>query len=139
LIMDALTKWSAPVATKVNARLTFKQLALLAFPARDVLSSMVHLVKTARAVWDVPLYHWGDIDAGGVRIAAHLEDSFGAPVSLHEMNPALAVALGTPLPSRKGLERIAARGGDIGALARWLCSNEAKALEQEELDPKAPT
>src|SRR6266851_6228602 len=31
LIMDALTKWSAPVATKVKPRLTFKQLALLAF------------------------------------------------------------------------------------------------------------
>ena len=28
--MDALTKWSAPVATKVKPRLTFKQLALLA-------------------------------------------------------------------------------------------------------------
>jgi membrane fusion protein, multidrug efflux system len=31
LIMDALTKWSAPVATKVRRRLTFKQLALFAF------------------------------------------------------------------------------------------------------------
>src|SRR5713101_3988689 len=29
--MDALTKWSAPVATKVRRRLTFKQLALVAF------------------------------------------------------------------------------------------------------------
>ena len=28
--MDALTKWSAPVATKVKRRLTFKQFALLA-------------------------------------------------------------------------------------------------------------
>jgi membrane fusion protein (multidrug efflux system) len=28
--MDALTKWSAPVATKVKPRLTFKQFALLA-------------------------------------------------------------------------------------------------------------
>jgi membrane fusion protein, multidrug efflux system len=29
--MDALTKWSAPVATKVRRRLTFKQFALVAF------------------------------------------------------------------------------------------------------------
>src|SRR6266581_9153891 len=29
--MDALTKWSAPVATKVRRRLNFKQLALVAF------------------------------------------------------------------------------------------------------------
>jgi hypothetical protein len=46
-------------------------LALLTdgFPARDVLSSMVHLVKAARSLTDAPIYHWGDIDAGGVRIA----------------------------------------------------------------------
>jgi hypothetical protein len=62
-------------------------LALLSdgFPARDVLSSMVHLVKAARAITDAPIYHWGDIDAGGVRIAAHLEDAFGIPVQLHQM------------------------------------------------------
>jgi hypothetical protein len=109
------------------------------FPARDVLSSMTHLVKAARRVADAPVYHWGDIDAGGVRIAAHLEDAFGVPVLLHEMKPALALAFGTPLQSRKGLERLAARSSDVGALARWLRSDQAKALEQEELDPKAPT
>jgi hypothetical protein len=109
------------------------------FPARDVLSSMTHLVKAARGVGDAPIYHWGDIDAGGVRIAAHLEDAFGVPVLLHEMEPALALAFGTPLQSRKGLDRLAARTGDVGALARWLRGDQAKALEQEELDPKAPT
>ncbi len=121
--------------------ITGNYLALLSdgFPARDVLSSMAHLVKTARAVANVPVYHWGDVDAGGVRIAAHLEDAFRVPISLHEMKPSLALALGTPLQSRKGLERLAARAGDVGALGRWLCSDEAKALEQEELDPKAPT
>ena len=87
----------------------------------------------------MPVNHWGDIDAGGVRIAAHLEDRFGVTISLHQMGPALALALGTPSQSRKGLERVAARAGDIGALSRWLCSDEARALEQEELDPKAPT
>jgi hypothetical protein len=115
-------------------------LALLTdgFPARDVLSSMTNLVKMARAAADVPLYHWGDIDAGGVRIAAHLEDAFGFPISLHEMRPTLALALGTPLQSRKGLERLAGRAGDVGELARWLCTDQANSLEQEELDPKAP-
>lgn len=92
----------------------------------------------ARAAADAPLYHWGDIDAGGVRIAAHLEDAFNFPISLHEMSPTLALALGTPLQSRKGLERLAGRAGDIGELARWLGTDQAKALEQEELDPKAP-
>ena len=36
--MDALTKWSAPVATKVKPRLTFKQLALLALACIAALS-----------------------------------------------------------------------------------------------------
>lgn len=108
------------------------------FPARDVLSSMVHLVKAARELSDAPVYHWGDIDAGGVRIAAHLEDAFGTSVLLHQMEPALASALGTRLQSRKGLDRLAVRAGDVGELARWLLCEDAKALEQEELDPRAP-
>jgi hypothetical protein len=116
-------------------------LALLSdgFPARDVLASMKHLVKTARAGADIPIYHWGDIDAGGLRIAAHLEDTFGVPILLHDMTPGLASALGTPLQSRKGLERLAARPGGIGELARWLCSGDGKGLEQEELDPRVPS
>jgi hypothetical protein len=115
-------------------------LALLSdgFPARDVLSSMAHLVSAARTMAEAPLYHWGDIDAGGVRIAAHLEDQFGAPVSLHQMSPALAIERGSALQSRKGLNRLAQRAGDIGDLARWLFSEQARALEQEELDPVPP-
>ncbi len=116
-------------------------LALLTdgFPARDVLASMSHLVKEARTLADVPVFHWGDIDAGGVRIAAHLEDAFGVPISLHAMEPALALELGTLLQSRKGLERLSTRTGDTGELARWLCTGEARALEQEELDPRVPS
>jgi hypothetical protein len=115
-------------------------LALLTdgFPARDVLSGMTHLVKAARADAAVPVYHWGDIDAGGLRIAAHLEEAFGVQIALHEMRTELAVKLGSPLQSRKGLDRLAGRGGEIGELARWLSSDQAKVLEQEELDPKAP-
>jgi hypothetical protein len=43
------------------------------------------------------------------------------------------------LKYRKGLDQLATRNGDIGDLARWLCSDEAMALEQEELDPRAPS
>lgn len=116
-------------------------LALLSdgFPARDVLSSMMHLVTAARRAGEVQLYHWGDIDAGGVRIAAHLEDNFGAPIALHQMSPARALEHGSALQSRKGLDRLAHRTGDIGELARWLLSERGQALEQEELDPSPPT
>jgi hypothetical protein len=113
-------------------------LALLTdgFPARDVLSSMVHLVRLALLLApNTPVYHWGDIDAGGLRIAAHLEDAFGTHVRLHQMEPELALALGAPLQSQKGLDRLALRSGEIGQLACWLRSNAAMMLEQEELDP----
>lgn len=115
-------------------------LALLSdgFPARDVLASMVHLVRAARTIADAPVYHWGDIDAGGVRIAAHLEDAFGMPILLHQMQSRLALEKGTSLQSRQGLQRLVTRTGDVGYLARWLCTDEARALEQEELDPVAP-
>jgi len=115
-------------------------LALLTdgFPARDVLSGIVHLVKSARAVSDAPIYHWGDIDAGGLRIAAHLEDAIGQSVTLHEMTPALAMEFGTPLQSRVGLNKLKLRDGDVGSLATWLSSDEGRSLEQEELDPISP-
>lgn len=115
-------------------------LALLTdgFPARDVLSSIAHLVHAARQWKTTPIFHWGDVDAGGLRIAAHLEDVFGEPIRLHEMRPDDAARLGTPLKSRSGLNRLALRAGDIGALARALLAPDAMALEQEELDPVAP-
>jgi hypothetical protein len=108
------------------------------FPARDVLAGIVHIIRTARSLQPTAIFHWGDIDAGGLRIAAHLEDAFGIPLRLHDMTPALALESGGPLKSRSGLERLASRDGDIGALARWLLSKDGRALEQEELDPRPP-
>jgi Uncharacterized protein conserved in bacteria C-term(DUF2220) len=74
-------------------------LALLTdgFPARDVLSSMAHLVRTGRLMAPtIPVYHWGDIDAGGLRIAAHLEDTFETPIRLHQMEHDITLTLGSP-------------------------------------------
>ena len=85
-----------------------------------------------------PLFHWGDIDAGGLRIAKHLEDACGVPVLLHDMAPELAARWGTPLKSRRGLEQMTCRDGKIGVLAKWLLSNDGQALEQEKLDPRPP-
>lgn len=99
---------------------------------------MTHLVRTACAMQKTPVFHWGDIDAGGVRIAAHLEDSFGVPLFLHDMRPDLAHEKGSPLKSRRGVDRLTSRPGPIGLLAGWLLTEEAMALEQEELDPRAP-
>lgn len=43
------------------------------FPARAHLRQIVRLAELAGA----PLYHWGDIDGGGIRIFCHLERAFG--------------------------------------------------------------
>ena len=112
-------------------------LALLSdgFPARDVLAAIVHMVHVAQPV---PLFHWGDIDAGGLKIAKHLEDACGVPLRLHDMTPELAVKWGTPLKSRTGLERLTGHGGEIGSLAQWLRSSDGQALEQEQLNPRPP-
>ncbi|MGK2740359.1 Wadjet anti-phage system protein JetD domain-containing protein [Tepidicaulis sp. LMO-SS28] len=112
-------------------------LALLSdgFPARDVLAGIVHMVHAAQPA---PLFHWGDIDAGGIKIAKHLEDACGVPLRLHEMTPELAVKWGTPLKSRTGLERLVDHGGKIGSLAQWLQSSDGQALEQEQLNPRPP-
>lgn len=114
-----------------------RYLALLSdgFPARDVLAGIVHLVRVAQPA---PLFHWGDMDAGGLRIAKHLEDACSVPLRLHNMAPDMAAKWGTPLKSRRGLEHLAEREGDIGALARWLQSSDGLALEQEQLDPRPP-
>lgn len=113
-------------------------LALLSdgFPARDVLAAIVHMVHVAQPA---PLFHWGDIDAGGLKIAKHLEDACGVPLRLHNMTPDLAVEWGTPLKSRTGLERLSGHVGEIGSLVRWLQSSDGKALEQEQLNPRPPT
>ena len=112
-------------------------LALLSdgFPARDVLASIVHMVQISRPA---PLYHWGDIDAGGLKIAKHLETACAVPLHLHDMTPELAAEWGTPLKSLAGLEQLVSEHGEIGRLARWLQSSKGLALEQEQLDPHPP-
>jgi hypothetical protein len=115
-------------------------LALLSdgFPARDVLQGIVTLVRAARRIGAAPAYHWGDIDAGGVRIAAHLEDALETPLRLHEMSQELARKHGGAVASKAGLKRLAERGGELGALAAWLLSPDGRAMEQEALDPSPP-
>lgn len=111
------------------------------FPARDVLAGMTHLVRQARRLGPAPIFHWGDIDAGGLRIAAHLEDAFGTSLRLHAMDPELALKSGHALDEkygRIGIERLSSRSGDIGLLAAWLMNKDALGLEQEELDPEPP-
>lgn len=67
---------------------------------------MIYFVNRHSPLKEIPVFHWGDIDAGGVRIAAHLEDAFDVPIILQQINSALARKLGSPLTSRKGLAQL---------------------------------
>jgi len=105
------------------------------FPAPPVRA----LVGQIARLWpDVPFFHWGDVDAGGLLIADSIREAAGRPIRLHQMTPALAAVHGRP---RRPLTRVAAishREDDFGELARYLCSEDCKTFEQELLPPTNP-
>lgn len=103
------------------------------FPAQAVIRALGRLLDLAGAD---RLHHWGDIDAGGVRIGRFLEESLSLPVIPHLMDEALAISHGRAVSPVKGLESIPADSAFAG-LARFLMSERAHFLEQEVLDPRA--
>ncbi len=107
------------------------------FPSRSALRGIVHLAVAAQA----PTFHWGDIDAGGLRIFRHLEAALGkAGIALraHLMEEALLVhALEQPTAAR--LKAGGAVGSAIGELWDTMARDPApRVLEQEALNPTAP-
>ncbi len=105
------------------------------FPAQAVIRALRRLLDLADTR---RLHHWGDIDAGGVRIGRFLEQSLPWPVVPHLMNEALAISHGQAVSPMKGLENIPGDSAFAG-LARFLGSEGAHSLEQEMLDPRAPS
>lgn len=107
------------------------------FPARPHLEQIVRLASLANR----PVWHWGDIDGGGIRIFAHLESRLaaaGIKLRAHLMNADLLSSRGSP--NTKGLRT--AHGPPISsALADlWRAIHESGLmLEQETIDPMCPT
>ena len=104
------------------------------FPARAVGRAIATVASRVDAIW-----HWGDIDAAGVRIALVVQRHACRPVRLWMMDPGLA--------KRSGRR---AGAGDPGILpddaptetrrlAAYLRGADACTLEQEELDPASPS
>ena len=101
------------------------------FPSAGVVSMLSRLI----ALSNVPcVWHWGDIDAGGVKIAAYLERSLPVPIMPHLMTPELATAYGKAAPTLTNLSQIPPASA-LAELAAYLSSNAAHWLEQEVLDP----
>lgn len=85
------------------------------FPSRTTLAFLMRLDRLLPA--SVPFLHWGDVDAGGLRILRHMDSRLSRPVAPHHM----------PL----GAEW--ARTAD--EMAAYLERPDAALIEQEEQDP----
>lgn len=102
------------------------------FPSMTVLS----LLRRLRATSPTPptMWHWGDVDVGGARIAEYLEQSLGGSIRPHLMDRDRVARLGraghtAPLAS------LAGRTGAGAEIARVILDT-GLLLEQERVDPQ---
>lgn len=87
-----------------------------------------------------PIFHWGDIDGGGIKIAYRLEAALariGRRLALHLMSPEIARRHGVKCEPAAPFRQHPA-GSIVAPLAEFLAGPDAHQLEQEELDPLSP-
>ncbi|MGV7217535.1 Wadjet anti-phage system protein JetD domain-containing protein [Bradyrhizobium sp. UFLA05-112] len=104
------------------------------FPSRAVAAA---LVAISRWPGIRRIYHWGDIDEGGLRIALHLTSLLPIPVLPHLMNPALARLHGIPGKASRKIDLLPSHPWQ--SLATFLGGDDARSLEQEKIDPEPIT
>jgi hypothetical protein len=121
---------------EVNADRSALVLYTGGFPARTHLREIVRLTKAAA----VPAFHWGDMDAGGVRIFRQLEEALaaqGVPLRPHLMDPCLLREHGTASKSQRRLAPGACPDSAIAEL--WdAVAGHGLGYEQESLAPARP-
>ncbi|TWA74067.1 uncharacterized protein DUF2220 [Azospirillum brasilense] len=101
------------------------------FPSLTVIRVLRHLLRAAPT--PPRLFHWGDVDAGGARIAGHLEDSLGTAVVPHLMDASTVRRFGRA--GRAGdVRALSRRPGAVGIIARTIAET-GLLLEQEAVDP----
>jgi hypothetical protein len=86
---------------------------------------------------DVSFFHWSDIDPDGTWIFRTIESSIARDLKPHLMSSDLADRLGKPPADRIRLPTGVVPSA-ISDLVTYLRREDAKWLEQEELDPKLP-
>jgi hypothetical protein len=83
-------------------------------------SSVRMLVGRMAALWPrAPIYHWGDVDAGGLLIADSIREAAGRPVKLHLMTVSLAERHGArrrPFPASRGSPRETTTSANLPAI-----------------------
>jgi hypothetical protein len=105
------------------------------FPSNATLAAVLALAGVAAC----PVFHWGDIDGGGVKIAYLIERKLieiKRSLALHLMSPEVALRHGRPIAPARVLKE--SEGSCVHALVEFLGSDKARTLEQEELDPIIP-
>jgi len=90
----------------------------------------------------VPFFHWGDVDLGGLRIFARLAATLTHhALRPHLMQPAVPEHTGVrpfSASETRHLQRMAARSGVAGDLAREWLTRGSGVREQEVLEPRSP-
>jgi hypothetical protein len=108
------------------------------FPSAGVIDCLSKVLRALPA--DVPFLHWGDIDAGGLRIFTYLEETLPRGPRPHLMTRELANSHGQPATPDASLAAIARSESAVNDLAGWLAfGSDVKHLEQEALEPRSPT
>ena len=103
------------------------------FPSHAVGRAIAVLAQAGCDIW-----HWGDIDAAGLRIALTVARHAGQPPRPWRMTPALARTHGTPCPPQTVGHLPDGLPEEVRRLAVFLESPGAHTLEQEALDPVSP-
>lgn len=108
------------------------------FPAAGVVDLLSKVLMAVPA--EVPFLHWGDVDAGGLRIFRYLEENLPRGPRPHLMTRELAERSGKPADADPTLASIARSDSAVRDLAEWLAfGSDVRHLEQEALDPATPS
>ncbi|WP_461314788.1 Wadjet anti-phage system protein JetD domain-containing protein [Bradyrhizobium embrapense] len=106
------------------------------YPSMAIQEALKVLATTLPA--EVPFYHWSDIDPDGTWIFRTIETSIDRALKPHLMSADLAADLGNAPTERLRLP-VGSVSSAIADLIVYLRREDAKWLEQEELDPTLPS
>ncbi|WFU40335.1 DUF2220 family protein [Bradyrhizobium sp. CB82] len=108
------------------------------FPTAGVIELLAKVLRLLPA--ELPFLHWGDVDAGGLRIFRNLEQNLPRGPRPHLMTRELAERAGQPADADPSLVSIAKSDSAIRELAEWLAfGSDVRHLEQEALEPAPPS
>jgi hypothetical protein len=87
---------------------------------------------------DIPFFHWGDIDEGGLKIFIYIQGLLTRTLKPHLMTPDLLALYGQPNHNLRieEVRRTADKNLEVMPIAEaMLSTNPPKTLEQENIDP----